>query len=573
MLEWRRTGSSTVGTPLTAAAAAATAATAAATAAAAAAAGDVQIMGFMRKRVLLLQRQQQQHSRSWVRSHQVGVSLVLLLLLIAAAATANGDQTSTDVSASNSAASARPEEAGKPAATTAAAAAGLAASFLNTPPTDQSSTAAASGETGEPAAAATAAPAAGEAAAAAAGEAAAAAAAGAAAAEAAAAAAAGAAAGAEMGRMASVGMDERGGVFGVQGEAQDEGNDEGDRQLIGLGGPGGLFARTRPVFAPFVRHYSKYMAILWEWYTKTIGATMNGRRRQDEDALVVHAPALWLPNVRFKAVFDGHGGPAVSRTCVAQFCNFYGNMPDLSSETFTNASLLLDAYIREDPMRHRRGGSTGLVVAIERPHENSPKFKIHVSNVGDSRAFILHKDGTYTIMSKDHKPNDPIEAARIAKAGGFVSRVRKIFRVDGTLSVSRAFGDIQKVIAVPDVRTFDAREGDYIFMACDGMFEAPGMSWDFVANLLHRELQNTQNNLVETAFRMLNTAYLLGSADNISIVLTKLMNRKRSSSTVKRFTYDYSGKRRFVDSQMFNAPNDFRSGTYHTASGPMVTLF
>ncbi|CDJ58448.1 hypothetical protein EMWEY_00050710, partial [Eimeria maxima] len=47
----------------------------------------------------------------------------------------------------------------------------------------------------------------------------------------------------------------------------------------------------------------------------------------------------------------------------------------------------------------------------------------------------------------------------------------------------------QKVIAIPDVRTFDAYEGDYIFMACDGMFEAPGMSWDYVANLLQRELQ------------------------------------------------------------------------------------
>lgn len=26
----------------------------------------------------------------------------------------------------------------------------------------------------------------------------------------------------------------------------------------------------------------------------------------------------------------------------------------------------------------------------------------------------------------------------------------------------------QKVVAIPDVRTFEAYEGDYIFMACDG---------------------------------------------------------------------------------------------------------
>lgn len=356
-----------------------------------------------------------------------------------------------------------------------------------------------------------------------------------------------------------------------------------ERQFVNI--PSAIMARARPLSAPFVRHYSKHMAILWEWYTKTIGATMNGKRKQDEDALVVHAPSRWRQNVRFKAVFDGHGGSAVSRTCVAQFCNFFGNMPDLSPETFKRTSLLLDAVIRADPVRHERGGSTGLVVAIERPDERIPKFKIHVSNIGDSRAFVLHRNGTYTIMSKDHKPSDPEEVARITRAGGFVSRVRKVFRVDGTLSLSRAFGDIrmkanpnlpvteQKVVAVPDVRTFEASEGDYVFMACDGMFEAPGMSWDYVANLLQRELQNTKDNLVETAFRMLNTAYLLGSADNISIVLTKLMNRKRSSSVVKRFTYDFSGKREFVETQLLTAPNVYRSGTYHTPGGPVVTLF
>ncbi|KAL8436723.1 hypothetical protein Efla_002155 [Eimeria flavescens] len=378
--------------------------------------------------------------------------------------------------------------------------------------------------------------------------------------------AAGPAAAAEAARAAAARAAAAAGATGEAADPQEDAGEDGEgrggvkQPTVNGNAAANLVAQSRPMLAPFVRHYSKYMAILWEWYTKTIGATMHGRRRQDEDALVVHAPALFNSNVRFKALFDGHGGSSVSRTCVAQFCNFYGGMPDLDAETFRETSLLLDELICQDSARHKRGGSTGLVVAIERPQEHLPKFTIHVSNIGDSRAFILHQNGTYTIMTKDHKPNDPVEAARIANAGGFVTRGKRVFRVDGTLSVSRAFGDLmrviysvrirmklnphlppteQKVIAVPDVRKFEAREGDYIFMACDGMFEAPGMSWDFVANLLYRELQNTNDNLVETVFRMLNTAYLLGSADNISIVLTKLMNRKRSSSTVKRFLYDY----------------------------------
>lgn len=54
-----------------------------------------------------------------------------------------------------------------------------------------------------------------------------------------------------------------------------------ERQFMNV--PPGVIARARPLSAPFVRHYSKHMAILWEWYTKTIGATMNGKRKQDED--------------------------------------------------------------------------------------------------------------------------------------------------------------------------------------------------------------------------------------------------------------------------------------------------
>ena len=36
-----------------------------------------------------------------------------------------------------------------------------------------------------------------------------------------------------------------------------------------------------------------------------------------------------------------------------------GNMPDLSPESFKRTSLMLDAVIQADPVRHERGGSTG----------------------------------------------------------------------------------------------------------------------------------------------------------------------------------------------------------------------
>ena len=65
--------------------------------------------------------------------------------------------------------------------------------------------------------------------------------------------------------------------------------------------------------------------------------------------------------------------------------------------------------------------------------------KIYVANAGDSRC-TLCKNGKAVEMSIDHKPNDPIEIARIEKAG---SEVNAEGRVDGNLNLSRSLGDLK----------------------------------------------------------------------------------------------------------------------------------
>lgn len=43
----------------------------------------------------------------------------------------------------------------------------------------------------------------------------------------------------------------------------------------------------------------------------------------------------------------------------------------------------------------------------------------YIINVGDSRSFMSAEGGKYTVaLSRDHKPNDELEQARIEKAGG-----------------------------------------------------------------------------------------------------------------------------------------------------------
>lgn len=74
-------------------------------------------------------------------------------------------------------------------------------------------------------------------------------------------------------------------------------------------------------------------------------------------------------------------------------------------------------------------GCTANVVLI------TPEY-IYCANAGDSRSVACIKGETKE-LSKDHKPEDPIEFDRIKKAGGSVS----FGRVNGGLNLSRALGD------------------------------------------------------------------------------------------------------------------------------------
>lgn len=85
--------------------------------------------------------------------------------------------------------------------------------------------------------------------------------------------------------------------------------------------------------------------------------------------------------------------------------------------------------------------------------------KIYCANSGDSRC-VLARGSKAIEMSQDHKPDNDGERKRIEAAGGFVEDGR----VRGTLSLSRALGDIeyklnrkvsveeQMITCVPDIK-------------------------------------------------------------------------------------------------------------------------
>mmetsp|Transcript_158240 Transcript_158240/g.279301 ORF Transcript_158240/g.279301 Transcript_158240/m.279301 type:complete len:449 (+) Transcript_158240:117-1463(+) len=109
--------------------------------------------------------------------------------------------------------------------------------------------------------------------------------------------------------------------------------------------------------------------------------------------------------------------------------------------------------------------------------------KVFVANAGDSRG-ILISGRRGKPLSKDHKPMLKSERERIMKAGGFVGSPEEGGRVDGNLSLSRAFGDFaykknrklkpteQKITCEPEIRCHKLDPADrYVVLGCDGIWE------------------------------------------------------------------------------------------------------
>ena len=176
---------------------------------------------------------------------------------------------------------------------------------------------------------------------------------------------------------------------------------------------------------------------------------------------------MW-PQCAFYGVFDGHGGArtatAVSRSLwsdlqgrLVRYCEAAsgdglpatdpdGPAPAAEAPTIeapdvaTLSEMYLASFAATEAdviAQGRRGrwtdGCTAVTCLLFGRH-------LVVANLGDSR-IVLCTGGKAVRLSEDHKPSNPKELARIQKAGGFVRSVMGISRLNGDLSLSRAFGD------------------------------------------------------------------------------------------------------------------------------------
>ncbi|KAI2493791.1 Sigma factor PP2C-like phosphatase [Fragilaria crotonensis] len=223
----------------------------------------------------------------------------------------------------------------------------------------------------------------------------------------------------------------------------------------------------------------------------SVRAIQGGRLYMEDDYFIGNGG-------KFVGVFDGHGGSDVSRHLRHHLYQRFQREwkrtswemeHSLSTRSSWRCVRRFCRSMRKCWARMRCNiRDPRLAVAI---HEGEDGSKTLVSaNVGDSRA-VLCRRGMAVDMTRDHKPGDEQERARIENMGEQIEdNYGKIHRVKN-LSLSRAIGDRfakPTVSGEAEIQLFPLREDDeFIVLASDGVWDV--MTSEQVVQFVHRKME------------------------------------------------------------------------------------
>jgi serine/threonine protein phosphatase PrpC len=258
--------------------------------------------------------------------------------------------------------------------------------------------------------------------------------------------------------------------------------------------------------------------------------SLQGKRDANEDQHIhnmnMSGEVTELNSVNFIAVFDGHGGKAVSKYLKENLPQFFINKfkkdiysrPDTASKYFVKVYDLIQTKMTEDhPRAIQYCGSTACVGIHFKDSED--KQKLWILNVGDSRAIKCNKLNIGEQLTQDHKPNSPEERQRIEQLGGKIEFDGSDWRIKD-LSLSRAFGDLEctpYVTHLPQIYRYKISSSDkFIIFACDGLWDV--MSNQDVTDFIIQLLMNKKFKS-NYAKELAEHAYNKGSLDNITVIV------------------------------------------------------
>jgi len=282
-------------------------------------------------------------------------------------------------------------------------------------------------------------------------------------------------------------------------------------------------------------------------------ALLQGQRSYMEDRAVACTLA---PGVTFAAVFDGHVGDASAEFCSSELglareltAALASLAPGDGTGAFTLQADAMEAALKTAFNRTNAAflakaaddecaGTTAAVVLCVEGTNGS--IRLHAANAGDTRAVLrATTSATESLtlqLSRDFKPDDEDETARIEAAGGSIFDMEdgcggRVVGPDNVsmLQTSRSIGDRLFKAEPPLVPcephthshslTKEERVGAFVIVASDGVWDVLSneMACGVVAKIFE-EAEGPQ----EAAAKLCDVALARGSDDNVAAVVVRL---------------------------------------------------
>ncbi|XP_074303182.1 putative protein phosphatase 2C 25 [Silene latifolia] len=241
-----------------------------------------------------------------------------------------------------------------------------------------------------------------------------------------------------------------------------------------------------------------------------------GRRSYMEDRFSVDVQINGDHKKAIFGVFDGHGG-AKAAEFAAEKLN-----KNIMSEIEKNVNegdikeAVKHGYLKTDSdflEGELHGGSCCVTALIT-------NGDLIVSNAGDCRA-VMSRGGVAEALTTDHRPSRPDEKARIEAKGGYVDCYNGVWRIQGSLAVSRGIGDRQLkqfVSAEPETRVLKISPNDeFLILASDGL-------WDKVTDQEAVDIAKDEALAQPLAAckKLVDMAVSKGTLDDVSVMIIPL---------------------------------------------------
>ncbi|KAK3120130.1 hypothetical protein QOZ80_9AG0682160 [Eleusine coracana subsp. coracana] len=255
-------------------------------------------------------------------------------------------------------------------------------------------------------------------------------------------------------------------------------------------------------------------------------ASKAGPRHAMEDGYAVITDKYGGSEQAFYGVYDGHGG----RTAVDFVSERLGRnvlSAIQAAETTTTSSVEEDAvsvairaaYLKTDSellaqqqLQGASGGACATTALVNGGH-------LYVAHLGDCRAVLSRSGGAAAALTADHTCASEDERARVERDGGYVSRSGSgVWRVQGSLAVSRAFGDAglkRWVVAEPEVTKVPLSGCEFLVIASDGL-------WDKVGNQEAVDAVRRSASRAAACRELADMARRRGSRDDVTVMLVDL---------------------------------------------------